>query len=243
MSRFFRNTRWNLLATQRLPRYLLYALGEIVLVVIGILIALQLNNWNTEHKAGILETGLLKEMHQNLERDLSDCRYNIKTNEQLHHGSVAVLRHLEERIPFHDSLRLHYGRLWGGTVQNMNTSAFDNLKSIGFDLIQNDSLRRSITVLYSERFAYVRRLETGFDNQIQLNEMLPQVNAKIVIVDMWKSGYPIDVGTLMDDDAFKGLLRTNVFVRAFMTNQYRLLEQQILSLIAQIDAELKGRQQ
>lgn len=46
MLHFFRRIRQNLLTRNRFTKYLLYALGEIVLVVIGILIALQINNWN-----------------------------------------------------------------------------------------------------------------------------------------------------------------------------------------------------
>lgn len=58
MIRFFRTLRQRLLAENRLSKYLLYAVGEIVLVVIGILIALQFNNWN-EHKRRTRELGVL----------------------------------------------------------------------------------------------------------------------------------------------------------------------------------------
>ncbi len=47
MIKFFRHIRKRLLTENKLSKYLLYAIGEIVLVVIGILIALQINNWNT----------------------------------------------------------------------------------------------------------------------------------------------------------------------------------------------------
>lgn len=50
MIKFFRKIRQNLLAENKFSRYLLYAVGEIVLVVIGILIALQINNTNTTNK-------------------------------------------------------------------------------------------------------------------------------------------------------------------------------------------------
>ncbi len=50
MIRFFRTLRRRLLAENRLGRYLLYAMGEIMLVVIGILIALQVDQWNEERK-------------------------------------------------------------------------------------------------------------------------------------------------------------------------------------------------
>ena len=50
MIKFFRNIRKSLLTENRVSKYLLYAFGEIVLVVIGILIALQINNWNEKRK-------------------------------------------------------------------------------------------------------------------------------------------------------------------------------------------------
>ncbi len=50
MIKFFRNIRRRLLRENRFTRYLLYAIGEIILVVIGILIALQVNNWNEDRK-------------------------------------------------------------------------------------------------------------------------------------------------------------------------------------------------
>ncbi|MDM9631098.1 DUF6090 family protein [Robiginitalea aurantiaca] len=70
MLRFFRKIRRNLLSDNTLGKYILYAVGEIVLVVLGILIALQINTWN-EHRnndAKILsfykevQTDLLKEI-------------------------------------------------------------------------------------------------------------------------------------------------------------------------------------
>lgn len=50
MLRFFRQLRQRLIIESQFSRYLLYAIGEILLVVIGILIALQVNNWNEERK-------------------------------------------------------------------------------------------------------------------------------------------------------------------------------------------------
>lgn len=84
---------------------------------------------------------LLREMHRNLANDLKDCRYNIDMNERLLRGNEAVLKQLKERTPFHDSLRIHYGNVFGNTTLVPNTAAYDNLKSTGFHLIRNDSLR------------------------------------------------------------------------------------------------------
>ena len=50
MIKLFRNIRQNLLTEGKTTKYLKYAIGEIILVVIGILIALQINNWNENRK-------------------------------------------------------------------------------------------------------------------------------------------------------------------------------------------------
>ena len=62
MIKLFRKIRQNLLSEGKTGRYLKYAIGEIVLVVIGILIALQINNWNEENKADQFEMIMLKEI-------------------------------------------------------------------------------------------------------------------------------------------------------------------------------------
>ncbi|MFT6795818.1 MAG: hypothetical protein ACJART_000956, partial [Maribacter sp.] len=64
MIKFFRKIRQNLLSEGKTSKYFKYAIGEIILVVIGILIALQINNWNENQKAKKLEQVVLKNLAQ-----------------------------------------------------------------------------------------------------------------------------------------------------------------------------------
>lgn len=59
MIKFFRHIRQKLLSESKFSKYLFYAVGEIILVVIGILIALQINNWNEGRKRQNLDRNLL----------------------------------------------------------------------------------------------------------------------------------------------------------------------------------------
>lgn len=70
MIKFFRKIRQKLLQENRFSKYLLYAVGEIVLVVIGILIALQIDNWNETQKSKGLEQQLLKALLTEFESNL-----------------------------------------------------------------------------------------------------------------------------------------------------------------------------
>ena len=72
MISFFRIIRQKLLQQNRVTRYLVYALGEIILVVIGILIALQVNNWNESRKVRIKEIQLLTNLQGEFKDNLHD---------------------------------------------------------------------------------------------------------------------------------------------------------------------------
>ncbi|MEJ2584615.1 MAG: DUF6090 family protein [Robiginitalea sp.] len=77
MFHFFREIRQRLITDKRFSKYLLYAVGEILLVVIGILIALQVNNWNEESKAKRELNTILLEIHKDLNNDLKNLAYRV----------------------------------------------------------------------------------------------------------------------------------------------------------------------
>ena len=63
MLKFFRKIRYNLMEQNKTGKYLKYAVGEIILVMIGILLALQVNNWNQQRIAMQKEQLLLEALH------------------------------------------------------------------------------------------------------------------------------------------------------------------------------------
>ncbi|TVZ60201.1 hypothetical protein NA63_2751 [Flavobacteriaceae bacterium MAR_2010_105] len=71
MIKFFRKIRYNLMEQNKTSKYFKYAIGEIVLVVIGILIALQINNWNINRTNGILEQQYINRLIKELKNDLN----------------------------------------------------------------------------------------------------------------------------------------------------------------------------
>lgn len=242
MITIFRKIRQGLFKEGRFSKYLLYAIGEIVLVVIGILIALQLNNWNADYQAGKEELKLLREMRDNLATDLEDCYWNIEKQQDLRKSNLAILSHLENRSPFHDSLTYHYGNLIYSTTQKRNMATYDHLKSKGIDLVRNDSLRRNITTVYSERYYFIEKLELEYDNPYQLNHVVPQLNSKLILNKEEKAGRPINISMLQEDDVFKGTIRMNADIRADMIKRYTRLSMDIQALIDQLEEELKLRQ-
>ena len=78
MIKLFQNIRKNLLNEGKTTRYFKYAIGEIILVVIGILIALQINNWNEERKEKIVEKNFFENVRIDLEKDEEKLKYYHK---------------------------------------------------------------------------------------------------------------------------------------------------------------------
>lgn len=91
MIKFFRKIRQNLLLENKTSRYFSYAIGEIVLVVIGILIALSINNWNEERKAAIQEEIVLKSLYDNLKLAKQQSQLLIKEENDLKHVLIRLL--------------------------------------------------------------------------------------------------------------------------------------------------------
>ncbi|SDQ73879.1 DUF6090 family protein [Flagellimonas zhangzhouensis] len=94
MIKFFRKIRQRLLMENRFTKYLLYALGEIVLVVIGILLALQINNWNEYRKGLNKRSAYTKSLLKDLKQDTTDFRKNTKFLKQ----ELEVLSGFRERL-------------------------------------------------------------------------------------------------------------------------------------------------
>lgn len=82
MIKFFRRIRQRLLSENKFSKYLFYAFGEIVLVVIGILIALQINNWNENRKNRITEADYYCRILDDFELNekIIDKNYELTTN-------------------------------------------------------------------------------------------------------------------------------------------------------------------
>ncbi|WP_411767117.1 DUF6090 family protein [Winogradskyella sp. A3E31] len=159
MIKFFRKIRQNTIKENRFSKYFLYAVGEIVLVVIGILIALQINNWNEQNKIDVLEIEALKEIASDLQYDVLSLEHDIALNLRGLKRISIIRDALNGDQAYNDSLAIHFGGLDFNTTYTIKTSGFDNLRNLGFQIVSNDSLRKSITDLYSSEYSFLKERE------------------------------------------------------------------------------------
>ena len=152
MLRIFRNIRQKLAAENKVMAYLRYAIGEILLVVIGILIALQVNNWNENRKEHLIEIKYLKNLKHDLQSDSTDLVYykNIRVGQA---NAARELIELAKTKNVSDVFKLDSlyttVALWWEFVPNNNT--FEELRSSGnLKLLRNDSIKNLLLDLNKE---------------------------------------------------------------------------------------------
>lgn len=149
MIKFFRKIRYNLMEQSKTGKYFKYAIGEIILVVIGILIALSINNWNETKKERKLETKVLNELLTSLENNynsmVSDSTYRALWNT----SSDIIIKFIESDLPYVDSLNIHFQHARKpGTNLSLSYAGYEGLKNVGFGIITSDSLRKNIVELF-----------------------------------------------------------------------------------------------
>jgi hypothetical protein len=239
MIKFFRKIRQQMLTENKISKYLLYAIGEIVLVVIGIMIALSINNWNNNVQQGKLERKYLTEIKNNLTFDLKDLQFNIDFNESKFKSNKIILRYLNKEISYSDSLQFHFGNLIFTTRTLPNNSTYENLKSRGLEIISNDSLRQQITKLYSYVYHNIIDFEKQDDNSFQYGIFMPEVSKAIEITKVWENGNAIDEQGIFDNIQLKNALVINIKFRETMLSWYKNLKNEVENSINQIEIELK----
>lgn len=170
MIKFFRQIRKSLLMENKTFNYFKYAVGEIILVVIGILIALQINNWNEESKNRTFELKMLNEVKKGLTNDINF----LKTNTLYRYGILdsileIAVQHVKNKNIFSDSLyyKGFASRLEFGAAINFNRGPYEAIKSAGIDRIINDSLRNRLINYYDFELPFWEILIKEYSDQYE----------------------------------------------------------------------------
>ncbi|MEZ2414518.1 DUF6090 family protein [Muriicola sp. E247] len=149
MIKFFRKIRQNLLNKNKVGKYLLYAIGEVLLVVIGILIALQLNNQNELRKQRIVEINILEGIRKDILMDTIDLNSNIRGHRFRIETDSFLTNHILNKKELDKNFISNLNYI---TVANsfiiLHDSHFQEAKLKGLSIISNETLRDDINNLY-----------------------------------------------------------------------------------------------
>ena len=260
MIKFFRHIRQNLIMENKNSKYIKYAIGEIVLVVIGILIALQINNWNENRKERIEEQYLLIQLELEFKSNLEQLDEKIAIREQMIKASLQLLDYIDNPSQRNNDSIIKY------ITHTINSPTFDpilnDLISSGkLQLLQNNRLKQLLSFWTSEIIQVTedenawRKLATD----VYFPFLKAHINYRNVLANYWKtnrvnavlidknqktelnltpSKYIEDISKLLDITDFEDHLADCATWNKLVNIQSETLRNRILEILKLIQQEL-----
>ncbi len=231
MISFFRKIRWRLASENEFYKYFRYAIGEILLVVVGILIALYINNWNEEQKTAQREVSYLKNLQTDLQTDQKMIEQVITEQQAYYERSlklIALVRNYKpENLSKFDSI---YAYQAGGNPTFFPVAGTYRSLVLGgnLDMISQNSLKSSLTNLYE--YAYQRLQYNGeiFDQKIL---SFNQPRKTFIHLGFTEKA-------LLDPTLLNGLLDDMEWRQSYI-NRCEMTKQELLKVLEHVQAEIR----
>ncbi len=236
MIKFFRRIRQKLIAEGNLKKYLLYAFGEIILVVVGILIAVQINNWNS-YKSDINE--LIKsyeQMHVSLDSDLKNLNWIIGSQVKAADAANLVMNHILKRQELTSELIRNIQIADNRPTFSPQSYTFEAIKLKGINLINNQELKNQLFLVYEERTADLEQ-KIEILEHTRKNYYTPWFT-KNIIPDTINEYKVKDYNSVLNDYEFLGNLKELANDHWSLIRHARNLSIEIRNLRMQIEKEL-----
>jgi len=160
MIKFFRKIRYDLMEKNKKGKYLKYAIGEIVLVVVGILIALQINNWNEKKNNQTQAKEHLETIKLNLKDDIIQAENLLLETETTLEYSNDFLDQFKTLKPFDNNIQLYMIYLMYERNLEVNESGFSTLlNSNGMSYLDGN-----LQVKILDYYRYTEQLKSREEN-------------------------------------------------------------------------------
>ncbi|MDT0606270.1 DUF6090 family protein [Croceitalea rosinachiae] len=235
MIKFFRKIRQKLLSENKFSKYLIYAIGEILLVLIGILLAFQANQWKEDKAEQELEIKLITEIQNGLKNDLIDVEVNHEFHKKILKNQYKVIDWLQNDLEFHDSITYQFSMATKRTSFLVSKAPFESLKEFGLNRVSNDSIKHKVIRLYDVLYPTYERVVSHYYNHD--DKLLDAGINYFYGWDMSPTVYatkPRNIPQLKNDHVvlmrFKNLTNFNIFLIGVNAQMERLITE-IIDLI------------
>jgi len=203
MLRFFRQLRKDHFMSNKSRNYILYALGEILLVMIGILLALQVNNWNEERKEQKLSQDILGQIASKMETDTlvlnrQQARFKIMRDDAL-----WLIEQFEQDAPWVPRMDTALARISMFSISEADYTAFNYLENVGIGIIKDQDLRDQISTYYSWSKDIAETDDYFEVNKYFRHEIYPKYFKRYQYATYVK---PVDYEALKKSDEFRVVL-------------------------------------
>ena len=254
MIKFFRKIRFNLMETRKTGRYFKYAIGEIILVVIGILIALQINNWNEERKDRKREQVILKNLQTDFKTNINNINDASHIFLQAYDASASLLEIIRTDDEI-DNVKIEH--LIDETINKTKsldiiTGSIDEMLNTGsINLIRDADLRKQLS-----NWSYY---QTDTEDDIVIyrdylfNFFIPSLTNKVLLRNMEipnffeedlnfkkidKSNFKVDYNQTIRTIEFENEVYNNALNYMYAINAYKVFNDYLKDTLKLIESNI-----
>lgn len=179
--------------------------GEALVIVISILLAFGLQAWWEGRVDRKTERTVLSELHTSLSQDLELLELGLDRLRRIESRVASLLSHIQSGGPYADTLDTYFGTAYGVLTTELNTAAYESLKSQGLVLLSDQGLRSHVARVYEQTY---RRVEwqVNLETDVVLGLLRPYFLLHFRDLILAQSATPLDYQALLDDVEFINLI-------------------------------------
>ena len=241
MTRFLKKIRSEHLSNNNIVKYLKYTIGEILIVGIGILFAMQINTWSEQRHEKKTEIQQLYQIKLSLESDRESLASRIEQYKFSLKSGQALYTHLKDKKPLNDTIKQMLVIPLQEISFSSNTAAYENLKSEGLFSISNDSLKLSIIRFYDQELKFIITKFADQSDAYISSIVAPYYSKHFELLTEGNNVFiePNDYDELLLDRELTNIISTVNTFKVFGISTYESTLESLSSLIKQIEDELE----
>lgn len=236
MLKFFRKIRHKLLTENKISKYILYSIGEILLIFIGVVIAISATQWKSDQKESTYEKEALNEIYKGLQIDYAHMEVLINTTEKGIKRITLLDSLLNEEIPvYKSSLDTLFGAVYGFRFFSMEKANYEDLKMNSLNLVKNSALRRQLIMVFESEYS---TNEKNYEIEIWVNDILRTYYLEnFENIRFYESATPLDYKKLWKDSYYKNSVDYRLtFLKTVIIEDHIRFKNEIEKLMRLIEA-------
>lgn len=238
MLTLFRTIRRKLIQSGSVRRYLIYGIGEVMLVMVGILLAFQVNNWNERRKQKDEEKVVLQTIANTLKSNHDFFQYAIWGLGVFDKSGEIISKLLDERDLESDTLYRHFHQalLNGAHDFFISEIGYSYIRNTNGRVINNIDLRNQIIQLFEFDFQNVyRQYSWGKDDNPEINAFIDENFERTRSVKL----IPYDVNDLYGSRMYNSLIKKASAQRGYFIGHIIALKEKTHKLLLLVEEELE----
>jgi len=223
-----------------------YDIGEIVLVVFGILIALSINNWNEHRKSRLQEVNILTKLNTDLKANLIEIKGLKDMTEKRIKASQTILNYFEEHKAIDDSLKHSFELINNDDLFNNANTTYKYIENQGVNILRNDSILSKITSMYERHFKNIENRENK-NWKILTDDLRPLMDVHLEVSEPQDKDFneeyalnkPIDMEALSENMQFKNVIVRNMNFMLLRLRWQKDTLEELEDLINEVELEIQ----